>query len=325
MFRYIIRRALFSIPVLLISSVLVFVAVRANGDFTQTLRLNPRADTAAIARVRESLGLNKSGPEQYWSWLSHFVRGDWGESLLTGRSVSTDIREALWNTIVLGISATVFSLLIGIGIGVYSAIRQYSLFDHISTGAAFLGLSIPNFWFGLMLQLLFGYYLTKWLGLSDPILYTTGMFEPGTTGFNLMDRIRHLILPMTVLAVQIIAIYSRFIRASMVEVMHSDYMRTARAKGLTERRVIFRHGMRNALIPLTTQIALDLGLLAGGLIITEQIFSWPGMGKFFIEAMGNGDYAQVLPWMMVVVASVIVFNLVADIIYALLDPRIRYA
>ena len=325
MFRYVIRRALFSIPVLLISSVLVFAAIRANGDFTSTLRLNPRADPKAIAKVRESLGLNKSGPEQYLSWLSHFVRGDWGESLLTGQSVSEDIRNALWNTIVLGITATVFSLLIGIGIGVYSALRQYSAFDHISTGAAFLGLSIPNFWFALMLQLFFGYYLAKWLGLSDAILPISGMSEAGTVGFNLGDRIRHLILPMVVLAVQIIAIYSRYIRASMLEVLHSDYMRTARAKGLSERRVILRHGMRNALIPLTTQIALDLGLLAGGLIITEQIFSWPGMGRFFIEAMTNGDYAQILPWMMVVVASVIVFNLIADILYAILDPRIRYA
>jgi peptide/nickel transport system permease protein len=325
LFRYVIRRALFSIPVLLISSVIVFVAIRANGDFTRTLALNPRADPQAIAEVRRSLGLDKSGPAQYWAWLTRFVQGDWGQSLLTGESVSKDIRNALWNTIVLGVSATVLSLMIGIGIGVYSALRQYSLFDHVSTGAAFLGLSIPNFWFGLMLQLLFGYYLSKWLGLQDAILPISGMFEPGTTGFNLIDRIRHLILPMLVLAVQIIAIYSRYIRASMLEVMHSDYMRTARAKGLSERRVIFKHGMRNALIPLTTQLALDLGLLAGGLIITEQIFSWPGMGKFFIEAMTNGDYAQILPWMMVVVAAVIVFNLIADIVYALLDPRIRYA
>jgi peptide/nickel transport system permease protein len=325
LFRYIIRRVLFSIPVLLISSVIVFVAIRANGDFTRTLALNPRADPEAIAEVRRSLGLDKSGPAQYWAWLTRFVQGDWGQSLLTGESVSKDIRNALWNTIVLGVTAIVFSLLIGLGIGVYSALRQYSLFDHISTGAAFLGLSIPNFWFGLMLQILFGYYLAKWLGLQDAVLPISGMFEPGTTGFNLLDRIRHLILPMLVLAVQIIAIYSRYIRASMLEVMHSDYMRTARAKGLSERRVIFKHGMRNALIPLTTQLALDLGLLAGGLIITEQIFSWPGMGKFFIEAMANGDYAQVLPWMMVVVATVILFNLIADILYALLDPRIRYA
>src|SRR5437764_484077 len=148
---------------------------------------------------------------------------------------------------------------------------------------------------------------------------------PGTVGFHLLDRMRHLVLPSIVLAVQIIAVYSRYMRASMLEVMHSDYLRTARAKGLRERRVIARHAMRNALIPITTQLALDVGAIAGGLIITEQIFQWPGMGKFFIDAMNSGDYPQILAWLMVVVASVILFNLVADIMYAILDPRIRYA
>jgi peptide/nickel transport system permease protein len=326
MFRYAVRRLLFSIPVLIVSSVLVFTVVRANGDFTSSLRANPRARAEDIQRVREALGLDKTGPQQYLGWLSHFIRGDWGKSLLTNQPVSKDIQKALWNTMVLGIVATVLSLAVGVGIGVYSALRQYSLFDHVSTGAAFLGLSMPNFWFALMLQLFFGFYLSKWLGLSgDPILYTTGMFKAGTTGFHLMDRIRHLALPALVLAVQIVAIYSRYMRSSMLEVLHSDYLRTARAKGLRERRVIVRHAMRNALIPLTTQVALDLGLLAGGLIITEQIFQWPGMGKFFINAMTNGDYPQVLPWLMLVVAFVIVFNLIADIMYAILDPRIRYA
>jgi peptide/nickel transport system permease protein len=326
MFRYVVRRLLFSIPVLIVSSVLVFTVVRANGDFTSSLRANPRARAEDVQRVRAALGLDKSGPQQYLGWLSHFVRGDWGKSLLTNQPVSKDIQKALWNTMVLGIVATVFSLLVGVGIGVYSALRQYSLFDHVSTGAAFLGLSMPNFWFALMLQLFFGFYLSKWLNLrGDPLLYTTGMFKAGTTGFHLMDRIRHIALPALVLAVQVVAIYSRYMRSSMLEVMHSDYLRTARAKGLRERRVIVRHAMRNALIPLTTQVALDLGLLAGGLIITEQIFQWPGMGKFFINAMTNGDYPQVLPWLMLVVAFVIVFNLIADIMYAILDPRIRYA
>jgi peptide/nickel transport system permease protein len=136
---------------------------------------------------------------------------------------------------------------------------------------------------------------------------------------------RHLILPGLVLAVQIIAVYSRYMRASMLEVLHSDYLRTARAKGIRERRVIVRHAMRNALIPLTTQVAIDVGAIAGGLIITEAIFQYPGMGRFFVDAMTAGDYFQVLPWLMVVVAAVIVFNLLADIAYAVLDPRIRYA
>ncbi len=314
MFRYILRRMIFSIPVLIVSSILVFVVIRANGDFTRSLKANPRADPAAILKAREALGLNRSGYQQYVSWITHFVRGQWGNSLLSNQPVAKDIRDALWNSLVLGTVATV-------GIGVYSALRQYSLFDHITAGAAFFGFSIPQFWFGLMLQIFFGIYLVKWLHLSNPIFYITGMFKAGTTGFNLADRIRHITLPALVLAVQIIAVYSRYMRASMLEVLQSDFMRTARAKGLPERRVIFRHAMRNALIPITTQLAIDIGALAGGLIITEQIFQWPGMGKFFIEAFANGDYPQSADE----VGDPAYVLLVADIAYAFLDPRIRYA
>ena len=325
MWRYIIRRLLFAIPVLIIASIIVFLAVRTSVDPTAALSLNPRITAQQREQYKHDLGLDQSYFQQYTKWLGSFVRGDWGVSLLSRRPVLPDIKDALGNTLVLGIAATIFSLLLGVSIGVYSALRQYSLFDHISTGGAFVGLSIPNFWFALLLQIFFGLYLTRWLHLKEPIFAIAGLHEPGVETFNLLDRIRHLVLPMLVLAVQIIAYYSRYIRASMLEVLHSDYLRTARAKGLRERRVIFRHAMRNALIPLTTQVALDLGALAGGLIITEQVFEWPGMGRLFVESMGRGDYLIVLPWTMVTVASVIAFNLVADITYAFLDPRIRYA
>jgi len=325
MFRYIMRRVIFSIPVLLVSSVLVFVVIRANGDFTRSVKANPRADPRAILKAQEALGLNRSGYQQYVSWITHFVRGQWGNSLLTNQPVAKDIRDALWNTIVLGVVGTAFALILGVGIGIYSALRQYSFFDQMATGAAFFGISIPQFWFGLMLQIFFGIYLVKWFHLSDPIFYITGMFKAGTTGFHLVDRIRHVTLPALVLAVQIMAVYSRYMRASMLEVLQADFMRTARAKGLPERRVIFRHAVRNALIPITTQLAIDVGTLAGGLIITEQVFQWPGMGKFFITAFANGDYPEILPWVMITVSFVILFNLVADIAYAFLDPRIRYA
>jgi len=324
MFRYIIRRMIFAIPVLLISSILVFVVVRTTIDPFAGLIINPRVTPEDIERLRRTFGLDKPLYIQYWKWLSLFLKGDWGKSL-GNRPVFADIRTALANTAVLGILATGISLAIGVGIGVYSAIRQYSWFDHFSTSLAFLGLSIPNFWFALLLQIFFGIYLTRWLDLREPIFYTAGLSKPGSTGFHLVDRLRHLVLPMSVLAVQIIAIYSRYMRASMLEVLHSDYLRTARAKGLSERRVIVRHAMRNALIPLTTQVALDIGAIAGGLIITEAIFEYPGMGKFFVDAIGRGDYLQVLPWMMVAVTFVVAFNLIADILYAILDPRIRYA
>ncbi len=325
MLHYVLRRLIFSIPVLLLSSILVFTVVHATADPTALMRSNPRVTQADVARVRQQLGLDRSGPAQYIGWLTHFVRGDWGESLITGAPVGHDIRRALVNSAILGAAGILLSLLIGVAIGVVSALRQYSTFDNLSTGAAFLGLSIPNFWFALMLQIFFGLYLTRWLHLGTPLVYTAGMTSPGTTGFHPLDFVRHLAAPALVLAVQIVAIYSRYTRASMLEVLHSDFLRTARAKGVGERRVILRHALRNALIPLTTQVGIDVGAIAAGLIITEQIFQWPGMGKFFITAMTNGDYPQILPWLMVTVTFVIVFNLLADLAYAALDPRIRYA
>jgi peptide/nickel transport system permease protein len=325
MLGYSVRRLLFSIPVLLLSSILVFAVVHATADPTALMRSNPRVSQADIARVRQQLGLDRSGPAQYFAWLSHFVRGDWGTSLITGAPVGADIRQALVNSAILGGAGIIMSLVIGVAIGVVSALRQYSIFDSLATGAAFLGLSIPNFWFALMLQILFGLYLTRWFHLSEPILYTAGMRTPGTSGLHLLDFLRHLAAPALVLAVQLVAVYSRYTRASMLEVLHADYLRTARAKGLGERRVILHHALRNALIPLTTQLGIDVGAMAAGLIITEQIFQWPGMGKFFITAMTNGDYPQILPWLMITVTFVIVFNLAADIAYAVLDPRIRYA
>ena len=324
MFRYIIRRLLFAIPVLLIASIIVFVVIRATIDPVGGFALNPRVTPEQLARLKKDLGLDQPVFVQYLKWLKGFVTFNWGTSLLSNRPVFPDIRDALVNSLVLGLTATGFSLLIGVSIGVYSALHQYSWFDNFSTGAAFVGLSIPNFWFALMLQIFFGIYLTRWLHLSDPIFYTAGLYSPGTTGFHLIDRVRHLMLPMLVLAVQIIAVYSRYMRASMLEVKDADYVRTARAKGMRERRVVAKHAVRNALIPVTTFAGISLGALAGGLIITEAIFQYPGMGNLFVNAMQRGDYLVVLPWLMVAVTFVIVLNLVADIAYAVLDPRIRY-
>jgi peptide/nickel transport system permease protein len=239
--------------------------------------------------------------------------------------VSAQIREALVNSMVLGVTGFSIALLLGVTIGVIAAVRQYSVFDYLATSGAFVALSIPVFWFALILQLLFGLYLVRWLHLPEPIFFTAGMTQPGSTAFDVVDRVRHLALPAVVLAVQLLAVYSRYMRASMLEVLNSDFLRTARAKGLRERRVIVHHGMRNALIPITTQAAIDLGGIAGGLIATEAIFQWPGMGALFVRVMGDGDYAIALPWVMLTMAFVIVFNLVADVLYAVLDPRIRYA
>jgi peptide/nickel transport system permease protein len=325
MLRFILRRLLISIPLLLVASVLVFTVLHLTIDPAAGVRVNPRISVADVQRYRHDLGLDRSGPAQYFAWLGNFVQGKWGHSLFSSTSVSGEIREALVNSMVLGVTGFTIALLLGVSIGVIAAVRQYSVFDYLATSGAFVALSIPVFWFALILQLLFGLYLVRWLHLEQPIFYTAGMVQPGSVGFDLLDRVRHLALPAVVLAVQLIAVYSRYMRASMLEVLNSDYLRTARAKGVRERSVIVHHGMRNALIPITTQAAIDLGGLAGGLIATEAIFQWPGMGALFVRVMDNGDYAIALPWVMLTMAFVIVFNLVADILYAVLDPRIRYA
>ena len=324
MFRFVIRRLIYSIPIFFIASILVFVVVRETASPITAIRSNPRVRAEDVQRLRAELGLDQSAATQYRKWVGNFAKGDWGESMVNRRPVWPQIRTALANTLVLGMVAVIISLLIGIATGVFSAVRQYSTLDHLATGGAFVGLSMPNFWFALILQIVFGIYMRDWFDLDEPIFHVAGMLSPGSQGFDVMDRIRHLGLPVMVLSVQIIAIYSRYMRASMLDVMSSDYLRTARAKGLSERAVIIKHGMRNALVPITTQAAIDVGLLAGGLIITEQVFEWPGMGKLFLDSFEKGDYAIILPWTMIVVGFVILFNLLADILYAVLDPRIRH-
>jgi peptide/nickel transport system permease protein len=208
-------------------------------------------------------------------------------------------------------------------IGVISALKQYSITDHLASGLAFLGLSMPTFWFALILIVLTGTFWESHTHSANPLLPGGGLYTPGHLGFSFTDRAKHLILPAIVLMVQIVAEYSRYMRTNMLEVLSSDYLRTARAKGISERRVVVRHAMRNALIPLATFSAIDIGAIAGGLIVTEYVFSYPGMGQYFLSAFQTGDYPEVLPWMMIVMIFVIVFNLLADLSYAWLDPRIR--
>lgn len=325
MIAYAVRRLLFSIPVLFVLSVVSFVATRSVSSPEAGIRSNPRVTADDIQRYREQLGLDDSATVQYLRWLGNIVRGDLGTSLVSNREVWPILGRALWNTAVLGITAIVFSFAIGVAIGTISAVRRGSAFDYGTTGLAFFGLSMPNFWFAIMLQLFFGVYLVDWLALDGPIFFTAGARSPGAVGFDLIDRLRHLVLPALVLAVQLIAVYSRYMRASLIEVMGADYIRTAKASGATERHVVTHHAMRNAMIPVTTQLAGDIGAIFGGLVITETVFQWPGMGPLFLDAMQNGDYQVILPWLMITAFAVVVFNLVADLLYGVLDPRIRYA
>ena len=324
MARFVSRRLLWTIPTLFVITFLVFIAIRIGTDPVQSyLRINPRASKAKIQQYKDKNGLNGSMVSQYFSWLHHFVTFNWGRSIKGNRPVWPELKAAMANTLVLGLLATAIGLVIGLAIGILSAMRPRSVFDEGATTAAFVGISIPPYVSAILLQLFFAITLTRWLGLSKPVLPTSGIYPPGHKGFDPVLRAKYLILPITVVAIQIIAVYSRYMRASLLEVKNSDYLRTARAKGISEKRILVRHALRNALIPIVTVAAIDIGAIIGGLIITERIFEYRGMGDFFLTALSNGDFPQLMPWLVIVVISVILFNLLADVLYAVLDPRIR--
>jgi peptide/nickel transport system permease protein len=323
MFRFVTRRLLWAIPVLIIGSLLMFVALRMTTDPVAAAQ-HHNVTPEALQKFKHDLGLDQSWLVQYWTFLSNFFRGNFGTSFTTQGPVWPSLRTALVNTIVLALVAAAFYITVGVIFGVISAVKQYSVFDHATTGLSFIGLSLPPFVFGLMVIVLVGTFYQKHFHSSSPLLpFVGGVYSPSTNGFNIVDRLKHLALPVIVLSVQEIAIYSRYMRTGMLETLNSDYLRTARAKGISERRVIFRHAFRNALIPLTTFTAIDIGALAGGLIITEQIFGYQGMGLYFLENYHNADYPALLPWIMIVIIFVVVFNVLADVSYAWLDPRIR--
>jgi peptide/nickel transport system permease protein len=307
-----IRRILYSGLVLLVASFLLFAFVRAT--FDPTARLRTSRDTSVIARERERLGLNDSVLVQYKNWLSDAIRGDFGTSSRTNEEVSSMISRAMGNTLQLILWGIGISAVVAIGIGVFSAIRQYSIPDYLFTGVSYLGIAMPPFWFGLIAIEIFAVRL-GWFKFM-------GLHSGDSTAYDL-DYLQHLVLPVATLCVQIVASWSRFQRASMLDVMSADYVRTARAKGVPRRRVIFKHGLRNALVPLVTVMALDTAAHFGGLIITERIFSIAGMGRMFYDALLTGDVYVVEAWMVVVAFFIIIFNLFADMIYSILDPRIR--
>jgi len=281
-------------------------------------------DKQVRERERERLGLDKPVAVQYARWVGNFARGDMGTSEVTRQPVSTMLASGLGYTMQLMLWAVILSIIAAISIGVYSAVRQYSAGDYIFTTISFIGISIPPFWFAFIAIQFFVFQLMAWLNLSQPIFYFVGLHSTGASGFNI-DYLQHLFLPVLVLTVQNIAGWSRYQRASMLDTLNSDYIRTARAKGVPRRQVITRHALRNALIPVVTVMALDIGLLFGGLVITEQIFSIPGMGRIFVQAITNGDAAVLTSWTVVAAFFVLLFNLIADLAYGWLDPRVRVA
>jgi peptide/nickel transport system permease protein len=333
---FIVRRLAYSIPVVVIASVLVFGFTRATTD--PLARLAQSRDAAElIPRERARLGLNNPlypvslqkkampfqfhGESQYGRWITEFVTGDWGQSFISRRDVKHEVWDKFKNTVQLIVWGILFSATIAIAVGVYSAARQYSALDYTFTGLSFVGLSMPVFWFALMAIQFLVYEPKVLFNLDNPIFFSVGL--KSATGGGFVDYLRHLVLPVLTLSVQLVAGWSRYQRSSMLDVMSSDYIRTARAKGVSRRKVLLKHGLRNALIPLTTVMAIDIGGLFGGLIITEHIFAWPGMGRLFFDALLNGDTAILLPWLMVTAVFIIGFNLLADVLYGVLDPRIR--
>lgn len=311
---------LYSIPVLLVASFLLFWMVRSTFDPTARLRVS--RDPTVIQAERERLGLDDSIAEQYGVWLGDFVRGDWGESSRTSEPVTEVIQRSLWNTLQLIFWGILVAGTLAIAIGVYSALRQYSAGDYVFTGLTYVGISMPPFWFGLIAIHFLAIAPQEWFGLDEPPLRFVGLHSVGKSGFN-WDYITHLILPVMTLSIQGIASWARFQRASTLDVLSSDYIRTARAKGVPRRRVIVRHALRNSLIPLVTVMAVDIGLLFGGLIITESIFSIPGMGRLFFNSLLQGDVVVLEAWMLVVAMFILGFNFLADVLYGVLDPRIR--
>ncbi len=323
MLTYIIRRLLYSLVVLLVASFLIFTFVTISGDPLAFLKMSPGVDPATIANIEARKHLNDPIVVQYVYWLQDAVTNQFGTTIIGERKIMPDIQRVVGHTLQLVIIAEVLAILVAIVIGVYSALRQYSAFDYTATTFSFLGLATPVFWLALMLQIVF---VNIYLWFDIRIFYTANLsgVDPGNGIYFLLDRMQHLALPVIVLCVASIATYSRFMRGAMLEVINSDYVRTARAKGLKERSVIMRHAFRNALIPLTTVIALNFGALIGGVVVTETVFGLDGMGLYFINALNSGDPYPVMAWLMIVSAAIIIFNLLADITYGLLDPRVRH-
>jgi peptide/nickel transport system permease protein len=320
MIAFIIRRLLISIPVLFGVTLLTFLIVNARGNPVAEMALNPRYRAEDVARMRANMGLDEPVMVRYGIWLSSLLKGDLGLSMTNSTPVRDRIFDVLPNTIILTGVAFLVSLVVSIPIGVISAIKRNSWFDHVVTVGTTAAFAIPSFWLGLMLILIFSSQFREW-GL--PSLPVSGMTDRRGGG-DFLDRVEHLILPVTALAIADLAGWTRYIRSQMLEVVRQDYVQTARAKGLTENVVTFGHAFRNAMLPLVTLLGLSLPGLVGGAFVIETVFAWPGIGRLTVDAARSFDYTLIMG--SVVMASVLVLlaNLLSDIAYAVLDPRIRY-
>jgi peptide/nickel transport system permease protein len=317
---YVVRRLIQAIPIILIVSIVGFAIIQATGDPLAAYTVDASLTGDDIARLRAKYGLDQPVPVQYLNWLKNMLTGDWGRSFYTKKPVIEMVFDWLPNTILLASVSYSMTLTVAIVLGIITAVRQYSLFDHIVTGISFVGIATPSFWMGLMLIFILA-VRPKAAGL--PYLPVGGMFDP-RVGETLPQVLWHVILPAFTLSFVMTASYIRYIRSSILEELHLDYVRTARSKGLKERIVFARHVLKNALLPLLTLIGLSIPSLLSGTIVIESMFAWPGMGRLFWRAAERVDIPILMALLMLVSVLTVLSSIVTDILYAAVDPRIRY-
>ena len=314
MARYVANRLLQAMLLLLIVSALGFAILHlAPGGPLSQFAVSSQMTAEDLDRITKQLGLDRPLPIQYLDWFVRMLRGDWGQSYRDGDAVLSVIGSHLGATLELMMTATIIAILLGCWIGVLGAIRRYSLFDSLATVGAMVALSIPTFWFGLVTIYLFSVTL-GWLPSGNRQTVGDG---------SLLDLLHHLVAPALVLALVETAMWARFMRSSMLDVINQDYIRTARAKGLPEWRIVTLHALRNALLPMITVAGLQFPTLLGGALVAETVFTWPGMGRLFLDSIGYRDYPVVMGILMFSAMMVLIGSLLADILYAVVDPRIR--
>jgi peptide/nickel transport system permease protein len=313
---YIVRRLLQAVPLLFVISIGLFGLLHLIPGGPEQVAFNPRMNPEARHNMIVALGLDQPLPIQYVKWLWGTLHFNFGDTYVDGQPVITVIGERLPATLELLGGAFLLALIVAVPLGIIASVRQYSILDYVFTVLSYLGICMPVFWFAEILVLVFA--------IQFKLFPTGGMGTDGAPP-SVLDGLHHLILPIVVLSFAFIASWSRYLRSSMLEVLHQDYLRTARAKGLARLRIIVKHAVRNALIPLVTVVALDFGSIFGGAVITETIFSWPGLGRLFYDSLSSRDYPVLMAMMVLSALTVVACNLVADVIYGFLDPRIRYS
>ncbi len=314
MLRFIARRVLQAFPLLFLISVLVFVLIHAApGGPLDMYLANPNVRPEDIERLRAALGLDRPLVEQYFSWIKGFLVGEWGYSFTDGRPVIERLMERLPATLELIASAIVVAGIVALPLGVFGALRKGSWIDHTTTVVSFAGISLPVFWVGLLLQLVFAVGL-GWLPSSGRTSFGDG---------GVVDRLSHIIMPAIVLAAVHAAAWSRFLRSSMGDAIRQRFVMAARARGVHERGVVWKHALRNALLPFVTVITMDAAIMITGAVITESVFAWPGLGSLFTEALARRDYTVLMAFLMMTSGAVVFLNLAADVLYHTLDPRVR--